>query len=318
MEGADLVVRIGAHREALERSRERGPDRIGRPTRIAGRRCPAVVVRRASDGDNAAVVSGAPPDHARPREGDRLPSGQLAARVAPVVRGDERTAVEEVCRPVAGRSRARSPAPPRRAPPKRPSRPRASRRRPSRCSQLRRRRRHIRLGAPRGEYRSDGERPEQPGGVQDGGGGPTTRRGRARAARAAWRPARLRGAHADVRGNRLQDGLRDRRLGHGGRGGRARRLREGLLGARPVPARQAVPALAAHDRRERGAQPPALGRPRARARAARGRRDPPRAIRRRPPRPRCSDTSGTSYCSLPSTGFPRSSASSSSAASSSI
>ena len=85
MEGADLVVRIGAHREALERSRERGPDRVGRPTRIAGRGRPAVVVRRASDSDNAAVVSGAAPDHARPREGDRLPSGQLAARVAPVV-----------------------------------------------------------------------------------------------------------------------------------------------------------------------------------------------------------------------------------------
>ena len=236
-----------------ERSRERGPDRIGSPTRIAGRRRPAVVVRRASDGDNAAVVRRAPPDHACPREGDRLASGQLAARVAPVVRGDERTAVEEIGRPVAGRSR----------PVVRP--------------RLDEHHRRVRLGRePPGDDRAaaPGAHDDDvtsdpggtarsrsiaatgnagaPGGVQDGGGGPATRRRGARAARAAWRPARLRGAHADVPGNRLQDGLRDRRVGDGGRGGGARRLREGLLGARSVPARQAVSALAAHDRRERG------------------------------------------------------------------
>ena len=109
--------------------------------------------------------------------------------------------------------------------------------------------------------------------------------------------ARLPGADADVPGSCVQDGVRDRRLGDGGRGGCARRVREGVLGARPVPARQAVSAVAADDRRQRGAQPSPLGGARARARSARGRRGPPERSRHRPPRPPCSGTSGTSCSS---------------------
>ena len=59
------------------------------------------------------------------------------------------------------------------------------------------------------------------------------------------------------------------------RGGRAGRLRQGLPRARPLPARRAVQALAAADRRQRGSQPPPLGRPPRSARAARGTRDRP-------------------------------------------
>ena len=72
------------------------------------------------------------------------------------------------------------------------------------------------------------------------------------------------------------------------------------LGA--LPRRRAVPALAADDRRQRGAQPPALGRAARAARAAPGRGAPPPAARPRLRRRRCSPARSARSCS------PRSSA----------
>ena len=85
MKRTDLILRVRAHGEAGERTRERGPDRVGRPAVVAGRDRPAVVVGRATHGDDAAVVGRAAADHSCPGKRDRVTTRQLSAPVAPVV-----------------------------------------------------------------------------------------------------------------------------------------------------------------------------------------------------------------------------------------
>ena len=105
VEGTNLVVTVGAHGEPGEGSRECGTDRISPPTAVACCSGPRVVVRRAADRDNAAVMRRAAPDHAGSGKGDRLSSGELAAAVPPVVGGHESTPVEEIGRPPPRRTR---------------------------------------------------------------------------------------------------------------------------------------------------------------------------------------------------------------------
>ena len=154
VERADLVLAVRPHEHPLERPRERRPDRLAAPARVARGGGPAVVVVGAADGDDAAVVRRAAADHPRARERERLAAGEVAARVAPVVRGDEGAAVEQVGRPGARAARARSPGLPRRARRARRSRPRGAPRRRSRHCRRRRRRRRIRSASPCREYRT--------------------------------------------------------------------------------------------------------------------------------------------------------------------
>ncbi len=84
-------------------------------------------------------------------------------------------------------------------------------------------------------------------------------------------PRRSRGVRAARRrapGRRVPGGLPRHRRRRGGRGCRPGGVRQGVPGARPLPRRRAVPALAPHDRDERGAQPPPRRRPAGDPRAA--------------------------------------------------
>ncbi len=99
VERPDFVLCIRSNLEGLQGAGERGSDGVGAPARVAGRRCPRVVVGRATDRHNAAVVRGAASDHPGARERNRFAPGDHATRVAPVVRGDKSTAVEEIRRP---------------------------------------------------------------------------------------------------------------------------------------------------------------------------------------------------------------------------
>src|SRR3954469_18714675 len=113
--------------------------------------------------------------------------------------------------------------------------------------------------------------PAVPRRCRKSGGEPATRqRGSARRAGAPRRLRRLRGARARTSGHRLPDRMRPGGLGRRRRGGRAGGVRQGVAGAAALPCRRAVPAVAAGDRRQRGAQPPPVGRPARRARRARG------------------------------------------------
>ena len=76
-----------------------GRDRVGAPAVVTGQSGPVVVVRTATDGCDAPVVRRAAADHARPREVDRLATREVAASVAPPVRGGQRARVEQVGRP---------------------------------------------------------------------------------------------------------------------------------------------------------------------------------------------------------------------------
>src|SRR6188472_1094710 len=107
-------------------------------------------------------------------------------------------------------------------------------------------------------------------GVERASGEPATRRGDPRRARQARRDDRLRGARTHAPGNRVPG--RPRRRGRSRRrgGGRPGRLRQGLPGAGPVPRGIALPAVAAADRRERGAKSAPVGGSTGRARPARG------------------------------------------------
>ena len=94
VERADLVLCVPSNLESPQGAGERGTDGVGAPARVTGRLCPRVVVGRATDRHHAAVVGGAAADHAGARERNRLASGDLATRVAPVVRSGKGTAVE--------------------------------------------------------------------------------------------------------------------------------------------------------------------------------------------------------------------------------
>ena len=124
-------------------------------------------------------------------------------------------------------------------------------------------------------------------GVERGGGGPPAGRRRARRAGEERGRARVRGARAQPSANRVPDGL----PAHTGRPPTPRtpcRPASSRPGRRSrASARGAVPALAPPHRRERGSQPPPLGRE-GRGAAAAHRRSRPRGTRPRLPRGPCS------------------------------
>ena len=99
MERPDLVLRVGSHPHPLERPCEAGRTDAGAPAIVARERGPAVVVLRAPDRDDAAVVRRAAADHTGALKRDRLAPDERPAVVAPLVRGDERAAVEQIGRP---------------------------------------------------------------------------------------------------------------------------------------------------------------------------------------------------------------------------
>src|SRR6185436_1186860 len=105
---------------------------------------------------------------------------------------------------------------------------------------------------------------------QDGGEPATPHRGGPRGASAPRRRCRLRGARARTPGHRLPHRLPVRGLGRRRGGGRAGGVRQGVARAAALPARRAVPAVAARDRGQRGSQPPPRRRPAGGPRAPRG------------------------------------------------
>src|SRR5215207_4469517 len=113
-----------------------------------------------------------------------------------------------------------------------------------------------------------GGEPGSAGACRRGCGGPTTT------------TRRLRAARPRAPGDRLSHRIRHHGLGRRRRGGRAGRVREGVPRPRALPGRCAVPALAAGDRRQRGAQQAPLRGP---ARALRAAPDRGAPLRRRGP-----------------------------------
>src|SRR5712691_1893135 len=109
-------------------------------------------------------------------------------------------------------------------------------------------------------------------GASDGG---PTNGWRSVHARSAWGQGRLRRDRSALPGSRLSDGIRDHRLIGGRRGRRAGGFCEGVSGPDNVPNRSGTEALAAADRRQRGAQPRTFGGPPPPARASTGGALPP-------------------------------------------
>ena len=110
VERPDLVLGVVPDAEPLDRAREERPQRVRAPGLVPDGAGPAVVVLRAADRDDAAVVRGAAADHPGARQLDRPAQGvQVARVVAPGVGRGERASVEEVggpgsrvARPVVG------------------------------------------------------------------------------------------------------------------------------------------------------------------------------------------------------------------------
>ena len=126
--------------------------------------------------------------------------------------------------------------------------------------------------------------PARAKGVEPTSGEPTTDRGRARGTGAQRRRRRVRRARLEPGGDRLPYRIPDRPQRRRRRGRRPGRPRQGLARAAALPSRRAVAAVAARDRRERGAQPPPRGRQARGARPARRRTSFPRGARLRLPR----------------------------------
>ena len=99
-----------------------------------------------------------------------------------------------------------------------------------------------------------------PAGGMNGGDDPGHRR-RSRRPRAHGGRPGLRDARRAPSDRRVPHGLRDLRPGGGCRGRRAGGVHQGACRDGALPARRAVPAVAADDRRQRGAQPPAVAGP---------------------------------------------------------
>ena len=149
---------------------------------------------------------------------------------------------------------------------------------PRHSAVLRRATRPVRLGNWSQLGRQTFNRPRnrsEPRRCRSRGGGPTTRRTRADRTGQTWRRFGIRGARESAPGNRVSNRVPDRPGPLGRRGGRAGRVREGLPRARALPARRALSAVAAPDRRERGSQPTEIGGAAREPRAAPGRRGPP-------------------------------------------